>query len=298
MQAGPSKWVPLPQDGLLELDFSTGRRPKPDTQAIGAEALLPHLQAVKDAVALILSQKPLHLPSCFGSAALRPLTQQLLPLPLTASQAVTLCLGAGFVGLVPGKSYPDLPDEGEEEEGECAPPNDVILEELRIQACLRAELLQRMFQGVIDLENLFREVSTRLSEQDCDEIGRRIGLLNMWNPLQPGCALNLRVEIPDERHVAAALLSLASQEEVDATPRTARGLGPPLPPPDAKKGKPTGPADLLPPAGEINISYEAERETARFDLRLILARESFLVGHLVSGGDTDDSHAIKRLMSQ
>jgi len=156
----PSKWVPLPQDGLLELDFSTGRRPKPDTQAIGAEALLPHLQAVKDAVALILSQKPLHLPSCFGSAALRPLTQQLLPLPLTASQAVTLCLGAGFVGLVPGKSYPDLPDEGEEEEGECAPPNDVILEELRIQACLRAELLQRMFQGVIDLENLFREVSS------------------------------------------------------------------------------------------------------------------------------------------
>ena len=33
-----------------------------------------------------------------------------------------------------------------------------------------------MFQGVIDLENLFREVSTRLSEQDCDEIGRRIGI--------------------------------------------------------------------------------------------------------------------------
>jgi hypothetical protein len=53
----------------------------------------------------------------------------------------------------------------------------------------------------------------------------------------------------------ATLLSLASQEEVDATPRTARGLGPPLAPPDAKKGKPTGPADLLPPAGEVNIRY-------------------------------------------
>jgi hypothetical protein len=39
-----------------------------------------------------------------------------------------------------------------------------------------------------------------------------------------------------------------------------------------------------------------EKETARLDARLLMARESFLVGELVSGLD-DDTAAIQRLQS-
>jgi hypothetical protein len=39
-----------------------------------------------------------------------------------------------------------------------------------------------------------------------------------------------------------------------------------------------------------------EKETARMDARLLMARESFLVGELVSGSD-DDTAAIQPLQS-
>ena len=66
---------------------------------------------------------------------------------------------------------------------------------------------------------------------------------------------------------------------------------------DARKKNNSGsdPDDLLPAAGTINITYEAEKETARHDVRLLLARESFLVGQLVA--DADDSLSIQRLKS-
>jgi hypothetical protein len=57
------------------------------------------------------------------------------------------------------------------------------------------------------------------------------------------------------------LINLASYEDVDATPRTARGIGAPEPlalAGDTKKGyKTSEPADCLPPAGTTNITYEA-----------------------------------------
>ena len=204
----PAKWVPLPQEGFLELDYTASQRPKADTRPISDDKLEMHVRDVKELVRLILSQTPLHLPSCFAAAALRPLTQMLLPLPLSASQAVSLCSAASFVGKVPGRDYPDAlewEDDGEEHE-----PDPVMLDELKIQACLRAELLQRMFQNILDLENLFRLIWTKLSEQDCDEIAKRVGLLNIWNPLQPGCSVNLHLEIPDERRIAVRACECAN----------------------------------------------------------------------------------------
>jgi len=66
---------------------------------------------------------------------------------------------------------------------------------------------------------------------------------------------------------------------------------------DARKKNHSGsdPHNLLPAAGTINITYKAEKETARNDVRLLLARESFLVGQLVA--DADDSLSIQRLKS-
>ena len=49
----------------------------------------------------------------------------------------------------------------------------------------------RMFQNVTDLENLFRLISKKLTIEDTEEIAHRVGLLNLWNPLQPGCSLDL-----------------------------------------------------------------------------------------------------------
>ena len=140
-----------------------------------------------------------------------------------------------------------------------------------------------------------------LAVQDQDEIAKRLGLMNFWNPLQPGCNLDLELHLADERRLAATLITLAGHEEVDATPRSARGLGHPQPIESTEssakgKGAPKreNAADLLPSSGTVNIAYEAERETARLDVHLLLARESYLVGQLVPH-DVDDDVSIQRL---
>jgi hypothetical protein len=87
----------------------------------------------------------------------------------------------------------------------------------------------------------------------------------------------------------------------------ARGLGPPQPLPlplagagetrkVSKAQEPKQPADLLPCAGTVNISYLEERESAREDVRLLLARESCLVGDLVL--EADDHVSIQRLKAR
>jgi hypothetical protein len=77
-----------------------------------------------------------------------------------------------------------------------------------------------MFQNIIDLQNLFGLMHAQLTTQDCDEITKRLGVLNFWNPLQPTCSVDLVLELPDERRMAATLMTLAGYERVDATPRT------------------------------------------------------------------------------
>jgi len=256
----------VPQHGLLELDYVSCLRPLRTTQTISDKDLQQHIASIRSTVRLILRQTPCHLPSCFGTAALRPPTQMLLLLPLSATQAVALCQAANFVGQVPNRIYPvpEVPLDGDQEAQPVVPLDAQQIQELAIQASLRSELMQRMFQNITDVENLYRVMSTVLTEQDSEEIGRRLGLLNFWNPLQPACSIDLRLEVPDERRVAATLITLASYEEVDATPRTARGLGPPEPlalvGDTSKKGsKAPEPADCLPPAGTTNITYEVVR---------------------------------------
>jgi len=221
----------LPQHGLLELDYVSCHRPLRTTKPISNQDLERQIASIRATVRLILRQKPCHLPSCFGTAALRPITQMLLLLPLSAKQAVELCQAADLVGQVPNRIYPvpEIPLDGDAEAPPVVPLDAQQIQELAIQASLRAELMQRMFQNITDVENLYRVMSTKLTEQDSEEIGRRLGLLNFWNPLQPACSIDLRLDVPDERRVAATLITLASYEDVDATPRTARGLGPPEP---------------------------------------------------------------------
>jgi hypothetical protein len=251
----------VPQHGLLELDYLSCHRPLRTTTPISHKDLQQHVASIRSTVRLILRQRPCHLPSCFGTAALRPVTQMLLLLPLSAAQAVQLCAAAHIVGQVPHRIYPVLEIPLDDPKAPVVPLDAQQMKELGIQASLRAELMQRMFQNIIDLENLYQVMFTTLTEQDCEEIGKRLGLLNFWNPLQPGCSIDLRLEVPDERRVAVTLINLASYEHVDATPRTARGLGPPQPlamAGDTKKGSKTSePADCLPSAGTTNITYEA-----------------------------------------
>ena len=45
-------------------------------------------------------------------------------------------------------------------------------------------------------------------------------------------------------------------------------------------GRVAEPADLLPASGVVNMTFEADEETVRKDVRLLLARQSFLVGQV------------------
>jgi len=89
-------------------------------------------------------------------------------------------------------------------------------EERAVQAGVRAELMQRMFQNVVDVENLFHCILTHLSPHDHKEINHRVGILNIFNPLQPQCSLDLALDVPDQRKVASILMHLNSHEELDA----------------------------------------------------------------------------------
>ena len=67
-------------------------------------------------------------------------------------------------------------------------------------------------------------------------------------------------------------------------------------------GRVAEPADLLPASGVVNMTFEADEETVRKDVRLLLARQSFLVGQVsiisiymqIVAGLADDA-AIRRL---
>jgi Leucine-rich repeat (LRR) protein len=111
-----SDWL-IPQFGLLELDYVTCHRPKSQTLPISDDVFKEHIKGTRRTVQLTLSQTTeSQLSSCFGPAALRPITQVLLRLPVSAAQAVTLCTNATIVGQVPFRHYPATDSKLETEE--------------------------------------------------------------------------------------------------------------------------------------------------------------------------------------
>ena len=104
LPAFAAEWA-LPQQGVLELDFiwthtTPPYRPRDATKPIPDEQLHALTRDIKLTTRRVLAQKPLDLPSCFSAGALRPVTQMLARLPVSARQAVAVCEAAVVVDQV------------------------------------------------------------------------------------------------------------------------------------------------------------------------------------------------------
>ncbi|EKX40743.1 hypothetical protein GUITHDRAFT_142605 [Guillardia theta CCMP2712] len=257
----------LSEHGDYEL-WRNVRRPKLGSKAMKQQDFEIHCAEFRYFFEELLERREIKLEFLFATSALRPILQKVLMFKLSADQAVELCLCVQGRQLPLMSTYTSMSELMEEEDEML---DETASQKLQLQAQARAEIMQRAFPAIIDLDNLWGCMCRKLTLQDCIEISSRIGILNVWNPLQPEGHVELHLDKWDEHKVAEVVMDIALKEHQE----------------EKKQGKNVDAGKLVKNTGVWSFAYQVEEELVRKDIRMQHAIQHFLIGEVMSSrGET------------